>query len=497
MALERIIGSLVIATGISLFAHACSCDGTTKRAPEQTIDLRNPNVPYGSATPTPTATPLPTYAESLDGGYDGGFMGECTTPDGGAECKTGDQLISYFGYSPPRENEPTRNVGICRDLIALCNTCSVYETIQDEQLPQDEICGDGLDNDCNGFTDEDRMAAYCGCGSWGRIIEKCIDAQYVPQNCQEPVCCPGDTRESGVCTENGIPGVLIDICDQGIYRRDRCDPRPECTPGDRRLVTQLRCIGDNNEIGNPVEECIDSRYQEVCCHYEFCPELPLADIVFVLDTSGSIEQEVASIRTGLVDLIEGLQTNPAIQGVYQFGILEIPSLLQNGYVGLRTNLTTDYTSFLESLSTFTYSDLLGEEPSYDAIYGVADPSNLLNLNFRLGAKRYVVLATDEAGQSYRFPPLGNHTTDPPFTEEDVRTIVQSNGVTLYAFVPTDLGRGPNPQLSFDTIIRDNNGAERYGRIFDLPRGVQPEEITDPLNQLFNQVRQCVEACPLR
>jgi hypothetical protein len=65
-----------------------------------------------------------------------------------AMCKYGEMRNCYSGYAI------TREVGICKDGIQICDY-GIWQSCLGEVLPTvAEICGDGLDNDCNGLVDD-------------------------------------------------------------------------------------------------------------------------------------------------------------------------------------------------------------------------------------------------------------------------------------------------------------------------------------------------------
>jgi hypothetical protein len=89
----------------------------------------------GSLTCEPTTSPSAEVCDGLDNDCDGAV--DDGNPGGGATCNTG-------------------LPGICANGTTVCSGGSV--TCQQDKLPSAEIC-DGLDNDCDGSTDE---GGVCG-----------------------------------------------------------------------------------------------------------------------------------------------------------------------------------------------------------------------------------------------------------------------------------------------------------------------------------------------
>jgi hypothetical protein len=119
-----------------------------------------------------TYTPAEKGRPCEPGGYKHcDATGQCVAPqmcNPGAieECYTGDPA--------------TYNVGICKGGFHECDPTGMgWGPCIDEVLPSQEICGSGLDEDCNGVVDN-------GCGG-----EPCMvadDCQYMDTTCQTRTC---------------------------------------------------------------------------------------------------------------------------------------------------------------------------------------------------------------------------------------------------------------------------------------------------------------------
>lgn len=74
----------------------------------------------------------------------------CDGLDNDGDCEVDEGVPLAFGYSGPSE---TAGVGVCQPYIGVCIE-GVWQDQQAEVLPTEEICGDRLDNDCDGLIDE-------------------------------------------------------------------------------------------------------------------------------------------------------------------------------------------------------------------------------------------------------------------------------------------------------------------------------------------------------
>jgi hypothetical protein len=130
--------------------------------------------------------------------------------------------------------------GICADGTMQCVNGSM-QCVQDNE-PQPEICGDGLDNNCNGIIDDGCPCVHSKCITGGPLAEGCEDCVY--QICQAiPSCCTESWTSActnavqticecancawncahNLCVEGGPltagcdPGCVADVCDVDSY----------------------------------------------------------------------------------------------------------------------------------------------------------------------------------------------------------------------------------------------------------------------------------------
>ena len=200
--------------------------------------------------------------------------------------------------------------------------------------PQDEIC-DGLDNDCNGIID--------------------------------------DTEHLGFCYDGDPSDLLYGECHAGVLA---------CNMGEETCINQqLPEAEDCDGLDNDCDGFIDEDLQDG----------DKIDVVFMIDLSGSMVTYYSDVANASQLFANAFAGNSD----FRFALVGIP--FPSGYdPGVILDLSDAATFQMELASLTTLSS--SHEPSWDATYEVC--SELLSLNWQEGAKRYVVLFTDEEGQSY-------------------------------------------------------------------------------------------------
>jgi hypothetical protein len=128
--------------------------------------------------------------------------GTCTGP-----CNPGDTHACYSGQMG------TENVGPCHGGTQTCGSTGMWEACQGQVVPSGEICGDGIDNNCNGMIDEDVDMDGDG---WTTCQGDCCDST----ECSNPALVnPGAFDIPGDGVDNDCDGMIDNaplVCDQGL-----------------------------------------------------------------------------------------------------------------------------------------------------------------------------------------------------------------------------------------------------------------------------------------
>ncbi|HEU4538213.1 MAG TPA: hypothetical protein VFS00_29025, partial [Polyangiaceae bacterium] len=134
----------------------------------------------------------------------------------------------------------------------------------------DEVCGDGVDNDCNGATDEGCQCPHDKCAEGAALSAACLAANEAPDPCvaavcaADPFCCGQGDEPNGVwddfCVDQvqSVCGLLVcpasaaqcahTVCVQGGALRAGCD-------GDVNCVARV-CAADSF--------CCSAQWDEQC-----------------------------------------------------------------------------------------------------------------------------------------------------------------------------------------------------------------------------------------
>ncbi len=127
--------------------------------------------------------------------------------DPNASCHPGKTRSCYSGQ------DGTEDVGPCHGGTQTCEATSMWGPCMNEVAPAAELCGDGVDNNCNGKTDEDEDADGDGVTTCGG---DCCDST----ECSDPASVnPGAFDAVGNNFDDDCNGVIDDaqsVCDQNL-----------------------------------------------------------------------------------------------------------------------------------------------------------------------------------------------------------------------------------------------------------------------------------------
>ncbi len=345
-------------------------------------------------------------------------------------CSQEYKLFDARCGAPCYTGEPeTRQTGECKDGIGVCENGTFVEC-DGEILPSDEYC-DGLDNNCNGDVDDfvldENRGDVCGSAvgqcSLGSL--ECIDAEIVCYGHRDPVpeACDGlDNDCDGLIDDMDPLGYCYDGNDDDLYYGECHAGILVCIMGEevcenQQLPSEEICDGLDNDCDGFTDEDLEAGER--------------VDIVFMIDLSGSMGSYYPNVAHAAQLFANAFTGNPD----FRFAIVGIP-YPSGRDAGIVLDFS-DAATFQMELATLTTIGS-GHEPSWDATAESCNES--LPLNWSVDSRRYVVLFTDEEGQSYD-----------GLTEFDAENACVDNDVTFYGFVDFSFF------TSFDDIASSTGG----------------------------------------
>jgi len=344
------------------------------------------------------------------------------------ECVLGDKLVcNEFGQNFPAVDpaDIPERTGQCSYGTRTC-TMNGWGECEGAKGPEAEVC-DGIDNDCDMTIDETYPEEHQLCG-----FQENIDYGV-------GICKPGVmTCYNGVLYCDGHTGPADEICDgvdnncngtvdEGIANATAvaCYEGPEgtlavgecragiryCTDGNfggpcdgQVLPTEERCDDLDNDCDGEVDEGFDTRG---------------VDLVFVIDISGSFDDEIESMILGITPLLDDPITSRFRFGLVVVGARQGEDIRPHN---LYSRMVSDFVpadEFVAILEAGRMIDSAGQEPTIDTMYWTM---NRYPFSWRPEAQKVVITMTDEIAQTIR-----------SMTCQEVATHANNYGYELFVF----------------------------------------------------------------
>mgnify|MGYP002863447723 CR=1 FL=1 len=436
----------------------------------------------------------------------------CNGIDDDCDGEVDEGQLNACGECGPLEDEICDGIDndcnglIDEDLVGECSTdceknlqyCVGGQWICTAKQPKEEICN-GLDDDCDGKADEG-LDCLCTKQDIGTLF-KCQESPLVCgagyKTCEcadpsDPTCSElqlteclatchwfPETVPAGSTCDKYLGEIKPEECnnhddncnqlvDEDLFANCYSGP-PEtmlvgiCLPGvmtclegswgnydDNNDFIKKLCLGEvvpqPEDICNGTDTNCDGKIDED-------KELEPTDILFIIDLSGSMQEEINAVTTAL----NKFATHYSDSDVIKWGLVFTASATPLGErVVLATDLV-DFQTFMSIFENYGFSLMGGEEQNYDAIYmaihnliGPQDlpyalsdlewkgpyswsnspidsspPKDTWKISWRNDAKHVIILFSDEEGQTYLEPKITENIL--------VNMINAADELAIYAF----------------------------------------------------------------
>ncbi len=262
----------LVCSALALLLPACDCAGNTMRP---TSDAGDTGVTGDSGPPRDTG---PDTGVHLDGGRDTGTMtdgGACANPetcngtDDDCDGLIDENIVVSCGS----------DVGICRSGTQTCAAGTLGACMGGMSAAAAEVCGNGLDDNCDGTTDEGcgctngatqacgsgvgtcvRGTQTCASGAWGACVGETTPTAELCDGLDNN--CDGQTDEIFGGLGGTCDGPDTDLCMEGVTACSADHLSTTCT--DMTSDNVEACNGLDDNCNGTVDEgctCVDGTTQ--------------------------------------------------------------------------------------------------------------------------------------------------------------------------------------------------------------------------------------------
>lgn len=321
--------------------------------------------------------------------------------------------------------------GICGMGIWQCADVDATPICEGWGIPREIQCN-GLDNNCDGRIDSDWRECSSTCG---KSTQFCVEGVWG--------ACPVPPPQVEVC--NGLDDDCNGLIDDVTYVSPYCYTGPtssiskgECRPGFTQCHDgRQECIGEilpKSEICDGLDNDCDGTVDEGT-------NSKPKDIVVCIDESGSMTDKILKVQTATKDWANKYSGRADLK--FALEICPGNKPVEDNAVILKQNLTNAIT-FNVAVSQLSAGGT-AYEPTIDAVYITADPSNPLGINWTPGAQRAMIEFTDEEAQ--------NGFISPVVTAAQAGAMAADAGIAVYGFIDLTYSAG------FDPMILPTGGAK--------------------------------------